>query len=304
MDLYDRVQSHYEKLMTLHKALKRYQDVFVDGIGFDVQSLSSDEEDVLIGKTVLSLNVSPVIGMDRISRLLDFHGQYKVDPFVDATRFVKRMPGVLVLRSTHGLADKAISLCHAINHTRNELLADTNTIKRKEDRFKIVHDAVPGFMSEHAKREIKIIDKPVKSMSFNWACNPVPKKLERENVIARMKAAMHDSLNTPLLDAQKAKLLVMLDRVENGAYSNFQYRRESTPKPVVMTIFDDKTKKNTSIATPWILCAQDTHALPKINHLNDYAHKQTKKKVKRKDRDGIIRVQLIPNSPIYGDQSL
>lgn len=300
MDLYDAVKHHFETLEALHVSLNKCFGAFADGVGYAVQELTSKEEDDLIGNDVDQLQVTPVNDAHRIETLVKFHGVYTVNPNFDATRFVRRMPGILVLRQHHPSRDKVISLCKSINSIRHDMLIETRKEASRERRFQIVHNALPGFMSEHVERAIRFIDEPVKSISFNWTRNPVPKALSRDNMAARLKAAIKDPILHKLKDDQRVVAQYNLQRLEEGHFVRFQYRRDSAPKPVAMFVFRDKDKKyfNTSCATPMILTAQPNDSMPiKINALADYRHKPKSKPA------GPIknRVQMIPDFPLYGE---
>jgi DNA replication terminus site-binding protein len=104
-----------------------------------------------------AFNVTTITGDDALEKTLRHYARYEA-PFEDSTRYVKRLPGAIFIRSNE--ASEILEEVTAINELKKDLAVIAKGLAgHVDERWEIIHSAIPGFISAAAYRTIPIVAK-------------------------------------------------------------------------------------------------------------------------------------------------
>lgn len=242
-------------------------------LGFKIEKISKEDEMEILRHGVNYLDVQALEHWTELHTVLNAWGSfYKADGF--STRFVDRVPGIVVLNNEQDTARELILL---INEAK---LAVKEIVQKNigtQQRHQFIHLDRTSLMTEHVYRQVHCFDYPVANVWFNWASRPVPKTF----TIKEAEKYLMGAIKKPrfMSDPQfwEQRVLQCIDKVKSGQYSKIQKLREYRVLPTIELQYLDelgqKKRKRSNATTPILLLGQDANILPKISRLKPYVKK-------------------------------
>lgn len=140
-----------------------------------------------------AFNVTVTSGEDALSKTLRHYGRYRA-PFDDSTRYSKRMPGAVFITSSN--AAEIVAEVTAINELKTELESVAKGLAgHVDERWEIIHDAIPGFVSAAAYRTIPIVSHPASfgslySVRFRYDHRTRNQTYSRQQLLDKLDASL------------------------------------------------------------------------------------------------------------------
>ncbi|MGO1247599.1 MAG: DNA replication terminus site-binding protein [Oceanisphaera sp.] len=289
-----RLTHTFNELTSAMTALAQYISQLADkgqvqAACFSLPPVASGDEH----QAVSHIPVHTLYGNEAITGALDGFKQWFMQPNC-STKASFRLPGYLILPSQ--AQPQLHELIEHINHLKNQFKAQVQAAGNRDQKFALVHDALPGLITLQVYRHLVLLPHAVSRLGFTWANKQIIQKVDKDALIKQLSAAR---LSPPgLTDAQTWQQCVereMYDvkRVPNTA--ELRLRRPVKTHPMVNVRWREEIQprqQQVKAHLPLLLCQDEP---PAITALESYPPTQVRKRRAATTKDE----PLIPRLHIY-----
>lgn len=140
-----------------------------------------------------AFRVTMTTGEEALQKALLHYSRYRA-PVDDSTRYSKRMPGTVFIRSNN--ADDILEQVSAINALKIELADIAKDLAgHADERWEIIHNSIPGFVSAAAYRAVPVVSNPesfetLYSVRFRYDHRTRNQPYTRQQLLDKLEASL------------------------------------------------------------------------------------------------------------------
>ncbi len=253
-------------------------DVFT--LAFTLPDVTPDEEN----EPFEQISVTPVGQQEALKKACDAFKQFYIRPDV-STKVTYRLPGIIVLPTC--CYAQVQSLVESINELKTEFQQLVQTLGDRDEKFEVVHQALPGLVTLQAYRKITLLAQGVQSVGFTWANKQSIVKLTRQKAID----ILNKQKKRPPLLVPESQWIQQVEREINDilnlpAQAQLRQRRPVKTHPLINVRFIKQIPRQQQYkaSVPVLLCQDD---VPRIKPLLDYPSKE---KAKRQEQHTLYAI--------------
>lgn len=235
--------------------------------------LAIDEQEVLANGQ-REIVVTKLSEWHHLWTVLNYYKQFYV-PDECSTRFVSRMPGIIVTRLP---ATIVINVIDKINFKKDIIQALVQDGRNHQQRHEFIHDMFPQVMTEQLYRHIRYTLLPINRVWFRWESRrQVNKTYTNDDAIQWLAEQEKKPKGLYAPDEWIAHVKAAAALIKKSEFKHVQRQREYRVLPSCDYNYylgdkPERTRKNGKFnaTTPWILFNQPENRLPGGTPLTTY----------------------------------
>ncbi|WP_067710371.1 DNA replication terminus site-binding protein [Erwinia sp. ErVv1] len=192
-----------------------------------------------------------------------------------STKAAVRLPGVICLEASEGIASLITEQVSAVNKLKQRLeqIITVESGVPSEERFEFVHTHLRGLITLNAYRTITLLHAP-DSVRFGWANKHIIKTVSRDEILAKLKKSLTSCRSqAPWSREQWAEKIEQEMATINSLPTSavLKIKRPVKVQPIAR-VWNKQQQKQTQLAcpSPLLVLCPDSASVPKIGELLNY----------------------------------
>lgn len=257
-------------------------------VGYEMSPVLACDEAQVLSHGQQQIAVTQLSQWQHLWTVLNYYQRFLVADKC-STRFVSRMPGIIVSSLP---ATIVMSVVEQINAKKDQIKAVIQKGRNHQQRHQFIHQLFPQIMTEQLYRHIRFSQLPISRVWFRWETSrQVNKTYSNQDAIAWLEQQRHKPKGLFEATEWLAAINNAVEQIELGKYKYVQRERQYRvfPHCEYSYYLDDERKTGKFNPTsPWLLLEQPHNALPGGTPLKSFQRLTPLKKTQLKAKSQSI----------------
>lgn len=276
----DIIDSHLTRLVSAIQSTPN-----VRGYVYELPPVLQGEEEVEVNH----IPVAPHTDQEAISLAL---AAFRRHTFIEghSSKATYRLPGVVILPAS--CTSSLRPLVDEINRCKQEFKELVLNLGGRDEKFELVHTALPGVVTLQIYRQITILSGELQSVGFTWVDKQAITKVDKSKVISMLERSKN-YVPGPFVEDEWLNMVEreICDIKRLPASAELRIRRPIKTHPMANLRWHDRVPRTQQVkaSLPLLICTDSTY---KVHALEDYVLRERGPRADRHSGDELIIERL------------